>query len=195
MYLSEDSCVLQYSHCFLWQVVEGGESGEGKGKRWAKSAPPQKKGALKNSLCWELGQSGRLWQFFCRLCSLVAVLLWGTYTNNYGQFFFFLMILLVSSFVLELSIRDCERMIFLNVNFALNISVQCRDCTMMSIQISWILRPQITVQPFPFPLPTSRFILQSLYALCEPRQVERQSLSLGALSIVGRLTPDRSVMC
>lgn len=105
------------------------------------------------------------------------------------------MILLVSSFVLELSIRDCERMIFLNVNFALNISVQCKDCTMMSIQISWILRPQITVQPFPFPLPTSRFILQCLYALREPRQVERQSLSLGALSIVGRLTPDRSVMC
>lgn len=35
---------------------------------------------------------------------------------------------------------------------------------MISVQISWILRPQITVQPFPFPLPTSRFIPKCLYA-------------------------------
>ena len=79
------------------------------------------------------------------------------------------MILFVASFVLEHSIKDNESLIFFfNVNFALNVLVQCRDRTMLSVQTSWILRPQITVEPFPFPLPTSRFILQSLYVPREP---------------------------
>lgn len=84
------------------------------------------------------------------------------------------MILFVASFVLEHSIKHNERLIFFYVNFALNISVQCRDHNMLSVQISWILRPQITVEPFPFPLPTSRFLLQSLYVPREPNSAPEQ---------------------
>lgn len=41
---------------------------------------------------------------------------------------------------------------------------------MISISISWILRPQITLQPFPLPLPTSPFNLPFLYAPHKPSQ-------------------------
>lgn len=96
------------------------------------------------------------------------------------------MIFFVASFVLEHSIKDNERLIFFfNVNFALNISVQCRDHTMLSLQTSWILKSQITVEPFPFPMPTSRFILQSLYVPREPNSAPvRPALCLLAVAHV-----------